>query len=209
MYLKKEKVEEKKMKILNIHGFASAGENGVYKVLKKNLENDEVITFDVPVNCSEAIYIINYIVDNYGIDLVVGNSLGGLYALCLNNKSVRRILVNPCVDPSSVFGKTVALGRHKFSSPRQNPKEKDFSIDDYFVESVSRFAKDALSNIHPMTLKNTYIIVGTKDEICTTTKDIVLEKFGEDHVTLIEGAKHVLTEEQKEETIIPLVNKLR
>lgn len=197
------------MKILNIHGFGSAGENNTYKVLTKNLPDDEIISFDVPVNPSEAIYIINYIVDNYGIDLIVGTSLGGLYALCVNNKNIKRVLINPCIDPKNTFGKTIPLGRQKFSNPRQNPKEKDFSIDQYFVDSLNKYASQMLNSLNPVLINNTYALISANDEICKTVKDIYLDKFDNEKMVTVEKGKHDLTEEQKEEYLIPLVKNLK
>jgi predicted esterase YcpF (UPF0227 family) len=193
------------MKIFNIHGFGSSGENRTYKFLKKKLQDDEILSFDVPVNPSEALFIINYIVDNYGVDLITANSLGGLYALCLNNKNVKRILINPCIDPINVFGKTIPLGKHKFSNPRQNPKEKEFSIDQYFVDSLNRFASNLMNNLNPILVNNTFALISTNDEVCKTTKTLFLDKFNESNVSLIDCNDHDLTDDQLEKYLIPLI----
>lgn len=90
--------------ILNIHGLESKGNNSKYDFLVKN-EYKNIIspTFDYinenPYNILDR--LSNYIKLNNDTDnCVIGSSLGGFFAYCLNVKyNMKTILLNPSLMP--------------------------------------------------------------------------------------------------------------
>lgn len=96
--------------ILNIHGFASSGENSKSKLLLEY--NKNVISPTLPIDPTRSLKILNDIIQSNDITLIVGTSMGGFYANLLSNKyNISSILINPSTKPSVTLGKKV--GVHK------------------------------------------------------------------------------------------------
>ena len=81
------------MKILYLHGFASSGNNGSVKLLRSLLPDVEFISPDIPVEPAEALPFLQELCAKEDPDLVIGTSMGGMYAEQLTGRY--RILVNP------------------------------------------------------------------------------------------------------------------
>lgn len=82
-----------KAKMLYVHGFASSGDSGTAKTIQKYLPNCRFISPDLPLNPYEAIALLKRIVAEEKIDVVVGTSMGGMFAQKL--RGVPKVLVNP------------------------------------------------------------------------------------------------------------------
>ena len=82
-------------KILYIHGFSSAGSTGTATLMRNMLyEKDvRVVSPDVPVSPLEALQFLKDYAAQEQPDLIIGTSMGGMYAEQL--RGYKRILVNP------------------------------------------------------------------------------------------------------------------
>ena len=82
------------MKILYLHGIGSGANSRTPRELRKYFPDIEIIAPELPARPKDA---VKYLSDNYAledeIDLVIGTSLGGFYALTL--PMVKKLLINP------------------------------------------------------------------------------------------------------------------
>ncbi len=105
-------------KILYVHGFASSGQNGTVRTLKLLLPDAETIAPDLPVEPAEALALLMNILASEKPDLVIGTSMGAMYAEMLYG--VDRILVNPAFRLADTLLKNNGLGRQEFHNPRKD-----------------------------------------------------------------------------------------
>ncbi len=105
-------------KILYVHGFASSGQNGSVRTLRLLMPEATVVAPDLPVEPFEAMELLRNISASEKPDLIVGTSMGAMYAemLC----GVDRILVNPAFQLADTLLKNNGLGRQDYHNPRQD-----------------------------------------------------------------------------------------
>lgn len=89
------------LKILYLHGFASSGNSGTAKEIQECLSKCQIISPDLPIHPSEALALINKIIDEQNIDLVIGTSMGGYFAAQMSVSM--KILVNPSFHVSRMM----------------------------------------------------------------------------------------------------------
>lgn len=118
-------------KILFIHGFASSGSNGTVSTLRLILPNAEVIAPDLPVEPFDAMELLKKICSEQQPDLIIGTSMGGMYAEQLYGYD--RILVNPAFSLAQNLLKSNSMGRQQFHSERQDG-QKDFLVTKSLVD---------------------------------------------------------------------------
>ncbi len=105
-------------KILYVHGFASSGQNGSVKTLRLLMPQATVIAPDLPVEPFEAMDLLRNMLGSEKPDLVIGTSMGAMYAEMLYG--VDRILVNPAFQLADTLLKNNGLGRQEYHNPRQD-----------------------------------------------------------------------------------------
>lgn len=105
-------------KILFLHGFASSGRNGSVKTLRTLLPNAEIIAPDLPEHPAEVMQLLDSIIASNKPDLIIGTSMGAMYAEQLHG--IDRILVNPAFCLADTLLKNNGLGRQEYHNPREN-----------------------------------------------------------------------------------------
>jgi predicted esterase YcpF (UPF0227 family) len=101
--------EVKDRKILYLHGFGSSGASGTVGILRKAFmgtgtsDRVRVIAPDIPVDLKTALPFIKEIAERERPTLVVGTSMGAMYAQQLHG--FERI----CVNPSLRFQRNITL----------------------------------------------------------------------------------------------------
>lgn len=105
---------EHKKTIAYFHGFGSSSLTNSAKFLRENLPEFNVIAPDIPIDPAEALpFLKNYCAANK-VDLVVGTSMGGMYAMQMTE--CRRFCVNPALQLSQVEG-LLTEGTFEFFQP--------------------------------------------------------------------------------------------
>ncbi len=94
----------KSKRVLIVHGFNSSG-NGTTASNIKSVLNDFGITKIIApnfnlLNYDETISKIKELSKN--VDIIIGHSLGGYYAMSLERPENFKILINPCIDPLTI-----------------------------------------------------------------------------------------------------------
>lgn len=127
-------------KILYLHGFASSGASGTVALLRREYFDRRpynkcaVIAPDIPVDAAEALPFIKDLADRECPDLVIGTSMGAMYAQQLHG--ITRICINPCFALSKCYS-ILSVGKHKWLNER-----RDGAIDFHvYKETIQHFAE--------------------------------------------------------------------
>lgn len=160
-------------KILYIHGFASSGSSGTVKILRLLLPEAEVIAPDVPVDPHEAVEMLRGIAAERQPDLVIGSSMGGMYAELLHG--VDRILVNPAFQLADTILKNNGLGKREFRSPRADG-QKDFLVNKALLEAFREVSSHCFSDVDEDEKKRVFALFGTRDTL-VHTRDLTREHY--------------------------------
>lgn len=192
-------------KVLYIYGYGSSPESSTCKWLKNNLPNTIVYSFEyVQSDPENSIPYLCSLVEELDIDIVIGSSLGGWYAMHIASIcSLPSILINPVID-----------------STLEQVVDYVSDHDSHIVENLVKYSKE-----HPLfetkehwtgyrwdNAENGYysvLIWSDNDEVIINSNDISTE-LKENFLTkcIVRNGKHKLTNEEKEKYIIPYYNKL-
>lgn len=88
--------------ILFIYGYGGSPASNTCAMLREYLpkEDYKVLCFSYPQeDCAASVEFLNGKIVSEGVDLVIGSSLGGFIALCLDT-DIPRIVLNPCMVPT-------------------------------------------------------------------------------------------------------------
>lgn len=131
------------IKILYIHGLGSSSNSSTGKLLKSR--SDDFVTFynpSFPLSPKEAIHKINEFIKTNDINIVIGSSLGGFYALMSNCKY--GVVINPALTPISDIKNSIGYGTHDLG----NEKGK-YSIDENFFIELQNIIKNRYPDSNP------------------------------------------------------------
>ena len=156
-------------KILYIHGFASAGSSGTATQLRNHFypKGVAVISPDVPLLPLEAITFLKELVLKEQPVLIIGTSMGALYAEQLYG--IPRILVNPSFHMSrSLTFK--GLGKRDFFNKRLDGA-KTFVVDKQMVEGFKKLEENSFQGISDEEKSLVYGLFGTQDKTVNCQSD--------------------------------------
>lgn len=191
------------MKLIYFHGFASSGASGTVQLLRKLLPEDEIIAPDIPVDPQEALPYLKQLCANEQPDLVVGTSMGGMYAQQM--RGFRRICVNPAFRMSTM-SKGLRTGTHKFLNGRKD-NAKEFRITQDIVRHFNQMERNQFKDIAPDDRDRCYGLFGIAD---TTVNPVnAYNTFCKyyTHAERFDGG-HQLNEKVLRHTLLPLVRQL-
>ena len=129
------------------HGFASSGATGTAELLRKIFPSSEILAPDIPVDPAEALPYLKAFCEEHHPDVVVGTSMGGMYAQQM--RGFLRICVNPAFRMSTM-SKVLHTGTFKFLNGRKD-SQKEFRITADIIRhfnEMERHQFDDLSLIH-------------------------------------------------------------
>ena len=118
-------------KILYVHGFGSSGQSGTVTRIRQVLPNAIVIAPDLPLHPQEAIELLHKTCDQEQPDLIIGTSMGGMYAEQLYGYD--RILINPAFTIADTMQEHGLTGKQQFQNPRQDGVQ-EFYVDKALVK---------------------------------------------------------------------------
>ena len=192
-------------KVLYIYGYGSSPESSTCKWLKDNLPNTIVYSFKyVQTDPENSIPYLCSLVEELDIDIVIGSSLGGWYAMHVASIcSLPSILINPVTD--STLEQVVDYVSDHDSHIVENLVK--YSKEDPLFETKEHWTGYRWDNA-----ENGYysvLIWSDNDEVIINSNDISTE-LKENFLTkcIVRNGKHQLTNEEKEKYIIPYYNKL-
>ena len=188
------------MKVLYIHGFASAGSTGSATQMRNHFypKGVQVLSPDVPVEPLRAIAFLHDYVQEHNPDLIVATSMGAMYAEQLHG--IRRILVNPSFHMARLLTFR-GMGRQEFRNKREDGA-KDFKVDKQMIAEFKEVEKLSFQGITPEEKQLVWGLFGTKDKNVNCQPDF-RKHYGATQMSLFEG-EHYLNGEVLGKVIIPL-----
>ena len=116
-------------KILYLHGFGSSGASGTVELLRRGFWADAahratVVAPDIPVDPAVAWPMLEALAYDEMPDLVIGTSMGGMYAQQL--RGFLRICVNPSFTITKKYD-VLYVGKHKWLNRRKDG-ETEFHV---------------------------------------------------------------------------------
>ena len=188
------------MKVLYIHGFASAGSTGSATQLRSHFypKGVQVLSPDVPVEPLRAIAFLHDYVQEHNPDLIVATSMGAMYAEQL--RGIRRILVNPSFYMARLLTFR-GMGRQEFRNKREDGA-KDFKVDKQMIAEFKEVEMQSFQGITPEEKQQVWGLFGTRDKNVNCQPDF-RKHYGTTRMSLFEG-EHYLNGEVLGKVIIPL-----
>lgn len=192
------------MKILYLHGFASSGASGTAQLLAKLLPSAEVIAPDIPLPPVEALPMLRKLADDEAPDVIIGTSMGGMYAQQLRGHL--RICVNPAFHMTSMSKVFRSGSRHKWLNGRKDG-EKEFVITAEVVKEWRDMERHQFDDISPEEKDLCYGLFGMGD---TTVNPVnayndFLKHYA--HAQRYDGG-HQLNEKALKGAVLPLLKQL-
>lgn len=192
-------------KVLYIYGYGSSPESSTCKWLKNNLPNTIVYSFEyVQSDPENSIPYLCSLVEELDIDIVIGSSLGGWYAMHVASIcSLPSILINPVTD-----------------STLEQVVDYVSDHDSHIVENLVKYSKE-----HPLFETNEHwtgyrwddaedgyysvLIWSDDDEVIKRTKVLPTE-FHKNILTkyIVSNGKHQLNDDERTKYVLPAYNNL-
>lgn len=187
-------------KILYVHGFASSGASGTAKSLRILLPKATVISPDLPLSAKAAIDLLHKICDEEKPDLIIGTSMGGMYAEQLYGYD--RILVNPAFQIAETFKTLHAMGKQKWLNKRADG-ETEFWMTQDIVDEYREVAANNFSKVSEEECRErVYGLFGDKDPV-VHTQGI----FSTHYINAITfDGEHHLNDHALINSVIPVIN---
>lgn len=131
-------------KVLYVHGFSSSGQSGTVVKIREMLPGATVVAPDLPLHPAEAMDLLHNICDTENPDLIIGTSMGGMYAEMLYGYD--RILVNPAFQMGDTMLKHGMLGKNTFLNPRQDGVQ-EFIVTKALVEEYKEITAKCFAGV--------------------------------------------------------------
>lgn len=147
------------MKIIYFHGFGSSGASGTVETLRRVLPEHTIIAPDIPVDPADALPYLKELCEKEQPDLVIGTSMGGMYAQQM--RGFKRICINPAFNMSTM-SKGLKTGTHKFFNGRKD-HQKEFTITKEIIQHYNQMERQQFKGITEFDIENCYGLFGIHD----------------------------------------------
>ncbi len=189
------------MKIIYFHGFGSSGASGTVENLRNMLPNDTVIAPDIPLDPLEALPFLRDLCKEEQVDLVIGTSMGGMYAHQM--KGYYRICVNPALNMSTASS-VLKTGVHKFYNRRKD-NQKEFKVTREIIQHHNMIERQQFKDITDDDKEKCFGLFGINDPV-VKTYDLFRKNYP--NATRFEG-EHRLNDKVLRKVVIPLIEEIR
>ncbi len=152
-------------KILYVHGFCSSGQSGTVTRIREVLPQATVIAPDLPIHPEEAMALLHKVCEQEHPDLIIGTSMGGMYAEMLYGYD--RILVNPALQMGDTMKEHGMTGAQHFSNPRQDGVQ-DFMVTKALVKEYKEMTEQCFSGMTADEQKRVWGLFGDEDTTVNT-----------------------------------------
>ena len=151
--------------LLYCHGFGSSGQSGTVTRLRTVMPNAKVIAPDLPVDPHEAIALLHRICDEEHPDLIIGTSMGGMYAEQL--RGFDRICVNPALEIAETMKEHGMTGTQQFQNPRLDGVQ-EFYVDKALVKAYRDVSEQRFVGLTDEDRQHVWGLFGDKDDLVNT-----------------------------------------
>lgn len=161
-------------KILYVHGFSSSGQSGTVVKIREMLPGATVVAPDLPLHPAEAMDLLHHTCETENPDLIIGTSMGGMYAEMLYGYD--RILVNPAFQMGDTMLKHGMLGKNTFLNPRQDGVQ-EFIVTKALVEEYKEITAKCFAGITEEESRDrVYGLFGDEDPV-VHTRDLFSQHY--------------------------------
>ena len=155
--------------IMYVHGFGSSGRSGTVSRIRQVLPSARVIAPDLPIHPQEALDLLRQTCESVQPDLIIGTSMGGMYAEMLYGYD--RILINPAFRIADTMQEHGLTGKQQFFSPRQDGVQ-EFYVDKTLVKEYRAVTEQNFARAGETDEQHrVFGLFGDKDEL-VHTRDI-------------------------------------
>lgn len=151
--------------VLYCHGFASSGQSGTVARLREVMPNAKVIAPDLPIHPQEAIDLLHHVCQQEQPDLIIGTSMGGMYAEQLYGFD--RICVNPAMEMGETMKAHGMTGTQQFQNPRLDGVQ-EFYVDKNLVKEYKEQSEHRFEGTTDQERKRVYGLFGDEDTTVNT-----------------------------------------
>ena len=151
--------------ILYVHGFGSSGQSGTVSKIRELLPEATVTAPDLPIHPHEAMELLQKTCDEIKPDLIIGTSIGGMYAEML--RGCDRILVNPAFKMGEDILKNNMLGKVTFLNPRQDGI-KEFMMTKQIQAEYQEITEQCFTDIDEDEQQHVWGLFGIEDPVVHT-----------------------------------------
>lgn len=161
-------------KILYVHGFSSSGQSGTVVKIREMLPGATVVAPDLPLHPAEAMALLHHTCETENPDLIIGTSMGGMYAEMLYGYD--RILVNPAFQMGDTMLKHGMLGKNTFLNPRQDGVQ-EFIVTKALVEEYKEITAKCFAGVTEEESRDrVYGLFGDEDPV-VHTRDLFSQHY--------------------------------
>ena len=185
-------------KIIYVHGFGSSGQSGTVTRIREVFPNAVVIAPDLPVIPSEAMTLLHQVCQQEQPDLIIGTSMGGMYAEMLSGYD--RILVNPALQMGDTMKEQGMIGAQHFSNPRLDGVQ-DFIVTKALVKEYKEMTEQCFSAVTPEAQRRVWGLFGDEDTTVNT-----YDLFREHYPTAIRfHGEHRMNDQSFMHAVVPVI----
>ena len=197
-YIKQYPELSKGKKVMYVHGFGSSGQSGTVTRIREVLPNAMVIAPDLPVRPEEAMTLLHEVCEREQPDLIIGTSMGGMYAEMLYGYD--RILVNPALQMGDTMKEHGMIGAQQFSNPRQDGVQ-NFMVTKALVKEYKEMTEQCFSGITDDEQKRVWGLFGDEDTTVNT-----YDLFHEHYPTAIRfHGEHRMNDQSFMHSVVPVI----
>lgn len=151
--------------VLYCHGFASSGQSGTVARLREVMPQSKVIAPDLPIHPQEAISMLKNICQQEQPSLIIGTSMGGMYAEQL--RGFDRICVNPAMEMGETMKTHGMTGTQQFQNPRLDGVQ-EFYVDKALVKEYKDQSEHRFEDVSDEDRQRVYGLFGDEDTTVNT-----------------------------------------
>lgn len=195
-------------KILYLHGFGSSGASGTVDLLRKAFlgtsaaDRVTVVAPDIPVDPLEALPFLKKVVAKENPSLIIGTSMGGMYAQQL--RGVERICVNPSFAMSSLYSR-FHVGKYKWLNPRRDGA-LEFHVYKETIEHFKEMEAHQFDGIDEVEQLFCHGLFGDADELAGDNRALFERHYPGMSVGYAGG--HQLNADVVKDTLVPFIRSL-
>ena len=152
-------------KLLYVHGFGSSGQSGTVRRLRTVFPSATVIAPDLPLHPGEAIGLLRQVCADEQPDLILGTSMGGMYAEQL--RGFDRICTNPALCIADTMQQHGLTGTQEYQNPRQDGVQQ-FYVDKALVKEYRQVSEQRFAGLDNADRQRVYGLFGDKDTLVDT-----------------------------------------
>lgn len=188
------------MKLVYFHGFASSGASGSAQLLRTRFRSDRVVAPDIPLDPAEALPFLKAYCAAEKPDLIVGTSMGGMYAQQM--RGYLRICVNPSFHMSKLYN-IVKPGRFTWLNKRRDG-EREGKLTPAIIAHFREMEAHQFEGLTDADRELCYGLFGRRDPIVHG-----YDEFSAlyPHARWFDG-EHRLNDDTVDAVVVPLVRQL-